>query len=250
MPAPTSVPELLDLVRRSQLLAEPALDEVLNRQRRAGTLPNTIDGVANLLVRDSRDARESVMQATTVGDELVLRLTHPLLHGAIHEELRCTRGGDGLVARSLTREVVDHAGSCLRREHVLSFAHGHLGLPQATYPEVALPFLLGWMPADGRRRSVYAWINDRFVAKVYVEAEGRTRDGPVRLRIPPGTSSGRRLRVPGHGVPSANGAQEPGDLIVETQIVLPALRDERSRELMKEFGRLNDVDVRREMFET
>jgi molecular chaperone DnaJ len=76
-----------------------------------------------------------------------------------------------------------------------------------------------------------------------------TLDGPVRLRIPPGTSSGRRLRVTGRGVPSVNGT-DAGDLIVETQIVLPAIRDERSRELLKEFGRLNDVDVRREMFET
>ena len=75
-----------------------------------------------------------------------------------------------------------------------------------------------------------------------------TLDGPVRVRIPSGTSSGRRLRVPGRGVPSPNGTGEPGDLVVETQIVLPAIRDERSRELMREFGRLNDVDVRREMF--
>jgi hypothetical protein len=43
---------------------------------------------------------------------------------------------------------------------------------------------------------------------------------------------------------------EAGDLIVETQIVLPAMRDERSRQLMREFATLNDVDVRREWFET
>ena len=77
-----------------------------------------------------------------------------------------------------------------------------------------------------------------------------TLDGPVRVRIPSGTSSGRRLRVPGRGVPPPNGGGEPGDLVVETLIVLPAIRDERSRELMREFGRLNDVDVRREMFGT
>jgi molecular chaperone DnaJ len=77
-----------------------------------------------------------------------------------------------------------------------------------------------------------------------------TLNGPVKLRIPAGTSSGRRLRLTGQGVPAANGAGEAGDLVVETQIVLPAIRDERSRELLKEFGRLNDVDVRREMFET
>jgi molecular chaperone DnaJ len=76
-----------------------------------------------------------------------------------------------------------------------------------------------------------------------------TLDGPVRVRIPPGTSSGRQLRLSGRGVPAANGGGEPGDLIVETQIVLPPIRDERSKELLREFGRLNDVDVRREIFD-
>jgi molecular chaperone DnaJ len=76
-----------------------------------------------------------------------------------------------------------------------------------------------------------------------------TLDGTVRLRVPPGTSSGRRLRLEGRGVPATNGDGAPGDLIVETQIVLPPIRDERSRELLKEFGRLNDEDVRRQMFE-
>jgi molecular chaperone DnaJ len=51
----------------------------------------------------------------------------------------------------------------------------------------------------------------------------------------------------GRGVPAADGAGAPGDLIVETQIVLPPIRDERSKELLREFGRLNDVDVRREI---
>jgi molecular chaperone DnaJ len=69
-------------------------------------------------------------------------------------------------------------------------------------------------------------------------------DGPVRLRIPPGAASGQRLRVSGHGVPAATPGGEPGDLLVEIQIVLPPVRDERSRELLKEFARLNDVDVR------
>lgn len=73
-----------------------------------------------------------------------------------------------------------------------------------------------------------------------------TLDGPVRLRIPPGTPSGRRLRLRGHGVPGSSGSSgdEAGDLLVDVQIVLPPVTDERSRELLREFGRLNDVDVR------
>jgi serine/threonine protein kinase len=52
MPAPASVPEFLDLVRKSGLLAEIALDEFLDRHRSAGTLPTAIDPFAAGLVRD------------------------------------------------------------------------------------------------------------------------------------------------------------------------------------------------------
>jgi len=76
-----------------------------------------------------------------------------------------------------------------------------------------------------------------------------TLDGPVRLRIPPGTPSGSRLRVLGHGVgrPDRDSA-ERGDLVVEVQIVLPADLDEPSRNLLREFGRRNGTDVRRHLF--
>jgi DnaJ-class molecular chaperone len=47
--------------------------------------------------------------------------------------------------------------------------------------------------------------------------------GTIALRIPPGTSGGRKLRAGGMGVRHANGAK--GDLIAEVQIVLPELGD-------------------------
>src|SRR5262245_17193413 len=54
MPAPASATEFLDLVRRSQLLPEAKLDEVIARHRLAGTLPNTLDQTASLLVREGQ----------------------------------------------------------------------------------------------------------------------------------------------------------------------------------------------------
>lgn len=76
-----------------------------------------------------------------------------------------------------------------------------------------------------------------------------TLDGPVALKIPAGSASGQRLRVRGRGVPGDNaGAVPAGDLVAELQIVLPPVRDERSKELLREFGRLNDIDVRRHLF--
>jgi len=47
-----------------------------------------------------------------------------------------------------------------------------LPLPDGTYPEVALPFLAGWLPLHRERASLFAWINDRFVARMYLEATG------------------------------------------------------------------------------
>jgi molecular chaperone DnaJ len=72
-----------------------------------------------------------------------------------------------------------------------------------------------------------------------------TLEGNVSLRVPPGTQAGQRFRVSGRGAPTASG--ERGDLIVEVKIVLPAFVDERTKELMREFGRLNSEDVRRDL---
>ena len=72
-----------------------------------------------------------------------------------------------------------------------------------------------------------------------------TLDGEIRLRIPPGTQAGQRFRVTGHGAPTRH--DERGDLVVEVKLVLPPIVDERSKELLREFGRINDADVRQQL---
>lgn len=53
------------------------------------------------------------------------------------------------------------------------------------------------------------------------EVKVPTLDGPpVTLRVPPGTPSGRVLRVRGHGVPRPAGGR--GDLLVTVEVVVPA----------------------------
>jgi len=71
-------------------------------------------------------------------------------------------------------------------------------------------------------------------------------DGPARLRVPPGTQSGQRFRLRDRGVPSPRDARK-GDLVVEVKLVLPKVLDERSKELLREFGRINREDVRRDV---
>ena len=58
---------------------------------------------------------------------------------------------------------------------------------------------------------------------------------PVRLRVAPGTPSGRVLRVKGRGVETAKGT---GDLLAEVQVAVPAHLDEAAREALERFQSL------------
>lgn len=66
------------------------------------------------------------------------------------------------------------------------------------------------------------------------EAELRTLDGQVRVRIPAGTSSGRRIRVRGRGFPAGKQG-EPGDLVAELRIVVPETPSAEERELLEKL---------------
>lgn len=79
-------------------------------------------------------------------------------------------------------------------------------------------------------------------AKVDVPTPG---GGTAKVRIPPGTQAGQRFRLHGRGVSAVDG--RVGDLVVEVKIVVPQLRDERSKELMREFAQLNPGNVRSEL---
>lgn len=65
-----------------------------------------------------------------------------------------------------------------------------------------------------------------------------TLEGTATVTLPPGTPSGRKLRLKGRGWPAAAG-KPAGDLYAVVQITPPAQLDERSRELLEEFARLN-----------
>jgi molecular chaperone DnaJ len=71
-------------------------------------------------------------------------------------------------------------------------------------------------------------------------------EGPARLRIPPGTQSGQTFRLRERGV-SSQRAGRRGDLVVTVRLVLPRVLDDRSRELLHEFGKLNTENVRKEL---
>jgi molecular chaperone DnaJ len=80
-------------------------------------------------------------------------------------------------------------------------------------------------------------------AALGARVEVPTPDGGARVRVPPGTQSGQRFRLRERGAPSARDGRR-GDLVVEVKLVLPKLLDERSKELLREFGRINGENVR------
>jgi curved DNA-binding protein len=74
-----------------------------------------------------------------------------------------------------------------------------------------------------------------------------TVEGPVTLTVPPGTSSGARLRLRGRGVKKPDGQR--GDQIVRVEIVAPKLNpdDAETRKLFEELAErtAGDAPVRR-----
>jgi molecular chaperone DnaJ len=85
-------------------------------------------------------------------------------------------------------------------------------------------------------------------AALGAKIEVPTVDGRAQLTIVPGTQSGQKLRMRGKGVASAAHEGLRGDQIVTVEVVLPPLRDERSKEILREFARLNPEDPREATF--
>ena len=75
-----------------------------------------------------------------------------------------------------------------------------------------------------------------------------TIDGTTQLKIPPGVQSSQKLRLREKGVASASHEGSRGDQIVEVRIVIPKVGDERSKEILREFAKLNPEDPRARLF--
>ena len=76
-----------------------------------------------------------------------------------------------------------------------------------------------------------------------------TFEGPVKLKIPPGSQSGRKLRLRGRGLPALKGGTTGaprGDLYVVLQIVMPP-DSPQAREAAVALQKLYKSDVRKDV---
>lgn len=69
-----------------------------------------------------------------------------------------------------------------------------------------------------------------------------TPGGEVKVRVPVSSSSGRRLRLRGKGLPNPRGT--PGDFFAEVRIVLPRTLTEAERHLFQELSATSHFDPR------
>ncbi len=75
-----------------------------------------------------------------------------------------------------------------------------------------------------------------------------TVDGKALLKIPQGTQNGQKFRLREKGVNNSRKGVR-GDQIVEIGIQSPDIRDERTRELLKQLAQVDSKDPRAELWE-
>jgi molecular chaperone DnaJ len=70
-------------------------------------------------------------------------------------------------------------------------------------------------------------------------------NGRTRVKVPPGTQSGRRFRLSGKGMPVLR-AKQTGDMYVQVIVETPQNLTKRQRELLSEFEKLSSKDTQPE----
>lgn len=161
--------------------------------------------------------------------------------------------------RKITLQVpqVDAHGRVTSREHTLSVlipkgikAGQHIRLTGQGSPGVGggpagdLYLEIHFTPGSRYRvegRDVHQTVPvTPWEAALGASIETPTPSGTVMLKIPAGSQTGRRLRLKGRGIPG----QEPGDLYVELEVVLPPANTDKARELYETMAQELAFDPR------
>jgi len=77
-------------------------------------------------------------------------------------------------------------------------------------------------------------------AALGAKIEVPTVEGKAQLRIPPGTQSGQKFRLRQRGAPSLRNPGARGDQFVEAQVTLPKVISEETKELLRQYSKMND----------
>jgi molecular chaperone DnaJ len=189
-------------------------------------------------------------QVTQMGGRMKFKITCPRCGGTGKLEDECaTCDGEGTVSRTETVEVRIKAGT-RDGQRIRLAGKGNAGVNGGPAGDLYLIIKIDTHPVFTRSGEDIQVTIPVTVPEAALGAkiEVPTIDGRAQLKIPPGTQSGQKLRMRGKGVPSATHEGARGDQIVTVEMVVPQLRDERSKEILREFAKLNPEDPRAATF--
>jgi molecular chaperone DnaJ len=189
-------------------------------------------------------------QVTQMGGRMKFKIACPRCGGTGKLDSECaTCHGEGTVTRTETVEVRIKAGT-RDGQRIRLAGKGNAGTGGAPAGDLYLIIKIDNHPVFTRAGDDIQVMIPVTVPEAALGAkiEVPTIDGRAQLKIPPGTQSGQKLRMRGKGVPSATHDGVRGDQIVTVEMVVPQLRDERSKEILREFAKLNPEDPREATF--
>src|SRR5947209_11746225 len=189
-------------------------------------------------------------QVTQMSGNMKFNVTCPQCGGSGKEQTVCrTCDGDGTVSRNEPIEVRIKPGT-RDGQRIRLAGKGNAGAHGGPIGDLYIIIRVSEHPVFRREGdniliTVPVTVTE---AALGAKIEVPTIDGRAQLRIPPGTQSGQRLRMREKGVPSATKDGLRGDEIVEVTIHVPQVRDERSKEILREVAKLNPEDPRAELW--
>ncbi len=81
-------------------------------------------------------------------------------------------------------------------------------------------------------------------AALGAEVTAETLAGPVTMKLPPGTESGKVFRLRGKGMPDVHDAVTAGDLYARVMVDVPKKLSSEQRRLLEEFAKASGEEVR------
>lgn len=157
--------------------------------------------------------------------------------------------GEGRVERTESIEVRIKPGT-RDGQRIRLAGRGHAGVMGGPAGDLYIVIKVGEHPLFKRQGDdIYLDVRVSITeAALGAKIEVPTIDGRALLKIPPGTNCGQKLRLREKGVPSAVQEGKRGDEIVEIKVSASAPRDERSKEILREYAKLNPEDPREELW--
>jgi molecular chaperone DnaJ len=185
-------------------------------------------------------------QVTQMGGRMKFNIQCPRCGGSGKVQNACpTCQGEGTVTRTEPIEFRIKAGT-RDGQRIRLAGKGNAGVNGGPAGDLYLIIRAGTHPVFTRQGDdIYVTVPATVAeAALGSKIEVPTIDGRAQLKIPPGTQSGQKLRMRERGVPSSAHEGKRGDQIVTVEITVPKVQDERSKEILREFAKLNPEDPR------